>query len=61
MYCTGAWEGREQCGKKNLLNCAPSLSPKDEVWALEAHVHNTTYGPVIDTALYIMLLMRANQ
>ncbi len=27
---------------------------------LEAHVHKTTYGPLIDTALYIMLLMRAN-
>jgi hypothetical protein len=25
-----------------------------------AHVHKTTYGPLIDTALYIMLLMRAN-
>jgi hypothetical protein len=26
----------------------------------ETHVHKTTYGPLIDTALYIMLLMRAN-
>ncbi len=29
-------------------------------WALESHVHETTYGPLIDTALYVMLLMRAN-
>ncbi len=41
-------------------NCAPSLSPKAELWALEANVHKTTYGPVMDTALYVMLLMRAN-
>ncbi len=34
-----------QCDKKNLL---------------EAHVHKTTYGPVIDTALFVMLLMREN-
>ncbi len=27
---------------------------------MEAHVHKTAYGPVIDTALYAMLLMRAN-
>jgi hypothetical protein len=27
---------------------------------MEAHVHKTTHGPLIDTALYIMLLMRAN-
>ncbi len=26
----------------------------------ETHVHKTTYGPLIDTALYVMLLMRAN-
>jgi hypothetical protein len=37
-----------------------SLSHKAELWALEAHVHKTTYGPLIDTALYVMLLMRAN-
>jgi hypothetical protein len=30
------------------------------LWALETHEHKTTYGPVIDTALYAMLLMRAN-
>jgi hypothetical protein len=52
--------GGGQCGKKNLLHCAPSLSPKAELWSLEAHVHKTTYGPLIDTTLYIMLLMRAN-
>ncbi len=37
--------GGGQCGKENLL-----------YWALEAHVHKTTYGPLIDTALYVMLL-----
>jgi hypothetical protein len=44
---------RVQCGKKNVpvLHCAPSLSHKAELWALEAHVHKTTYGPLIDTAL----------
>ncbi len=26
----------------------------------ETHVHKTTYGPLIDTGLYVMLLMRAN-
>jgi hypothetical protein len=25
-----------------------------------AHVHKTTYGPLVDTALYLILLMRAN-
>ncbi len=40
---------RGQCGTKSLLH-----------WALEALVHKTTYGPLIDTALYVMLLMRAN-
>jgi hypothetical protein len=36
--------------------------PKPEQWVLEAHVHKTTYGPLIDTALAlnVMLLMRAN-
>ncbi len=24
-------------------------------WALESHVHETTYEPLIDTALYVML------
>ncbi len=57
VYCTGLGE---QCGKKNLLHCAPSLSPKAELWALTAHVHKTTYGPLIDTALYVMHLMQAN-
>jgi hypothetical protein len=52
--------GGEQCGKKNLLHCAPLLSPKAELWALESHVLKTTYVPLIDTALYVMLLMRAN-
>jgi hypothetical protein len=35
-------------------------SPKAELWALAAHVHKTTYGPQVNTALYVMLLMRAN-
>jgi hypothetical protein len=26
----------------------------------ETHVHKTTYGPLIDTALFVVLLMRAN-
>ncbi len=38
--------GGGQCRKKNLLH-----------WAMEAHVHKTTYGPVIHMALYVMLLM----
>ena len=44
----------------SLLHCATSLSPKTELWALEPHVHKTTYGPLIDMALYVMLLMREN-
>ncbi len=51
---------RGQCGKKNILHCAPSLCPKAQLWALKAHVHKTTYGPLIDKALYVMLLMRPN-
>ncbi len=47
-------------GKKNLLHCAPSLSPRAELWAMEAPVgalvHKTTYGLLIDKALYLMLL-----
>ncbi len=31
-----------------------------ELWALEAHEHKTTYGPMIYMGLYIMFLMRAN-
>jgi hypothetical protein len=27
---------------------------------VEAHVHKTTYGPLIDMAVYVMLLMREN-
>ncbi len=27
---------------------------------MEAHVHKTTYGPLIDAALYVIVLMRAN-
>jgi hypothetical protein len=51
-----------QCGKKNLLH-----------WSLEARYYTalqplksligvlkTTYEPLIDTALYLMLLMRTN-
>jgi hypothetical protein len=36
---------------------APSLS---ELWDLEAQVHKTTFGLLIETALYVMLLMRTN-
>ncbi len=52
--------GGGQCGKKNVLHCAPSLSPKAKPWALEAHVHKTTNRPLIDTALNVMLLMRTS-
>jgi hypothetical protein len=40
VHCTALGGGGEggQCGKKNLLHCAPSLSLR----ALEAHVHKTT-------------------
>jgi hypothetical protein len=44
----------------SLLHWVPSLSPKAELWALEDHVHKTTYGPLMDNALYVMLSMRAN-
>ncbi len=27
---------------------------------MEAHVHKTTYGPLIDMALYVMVLMQTN-
>jgi hypothetical protein len=32
-----------QCGKKNLLHCAPSLSPKAKLWVLEATVCTKNY------------------
>jgi hypothetical protein len=41
--------GGVQCCKKNLLH-----------WALEAHVHKTTFEPLIGTALYVIPLMRTN-
>jgi hypothetical protein len=37
------------------VSCVPSLSPNAKLWALEAHVHKTTYGPLIDTALYVII------
>jgi hypothetical protein len=37
----------------SLLHCAPSLYPKVELWAF-------TYGPLIDTVLYVNLVMKAN-
>ncbi len=36
-------------------------SRKAELLALDAHVHKTTYGPLIDMALCGMLLMWENQ
>jgi hypothetical protein len=57
VYCTGLGG---QCGKKNLLHCAPSLSPKAELWALKAHVHNNLWISDCFTALYVMFLMQAN-
>jgi hypothetical protein len=49
---TEMWGGH--CGKKKLLH-----------WVLEYRIqklmlHKTTFGPLIETVLYIMLLMRAN-
>jgi hypothetical protein len=44
-----SWGGGGQCGKKNLLH-----------WAREAHVHKTTFEPLIGTALYVIPLMRTN-
>jgi hypothetical protein len=41
--------GGGQCSIKNVMQLS-----------LEAHVHKTTYGPLIDTALYVMRLVRAN-
>jgi hypothetical protein len=54
------WRGGGECDEKNLLHFAPSLSHRAKLWALEAHVHKTTYELLIDTALYIILLMQAN-
>ncbi len=45
-----------QCSKKNLLHCAPSLSPKVELWTLEA-----AYGPLVGMALHIMLCFWCGQ
>jgi hypothetical protein len=56
----GGGGGWGQCGKIFTALCSLSVSPKAELWALEAHGHKTTNGPLIDTALYIMLLIRAN-
>jgi hypothetical protein len=44
--------GGGQCGKKNLLHFAVSLSSKAKLCALEARVHNNycIYGPMIYTA-----------
>jgi hypothetical protein len=57
MYCTvlphSPPKHPGKRGEKNLLHCAPSLSPKAKIWAPEAHVHKTTYGPLNDMALEI--------
>ncbi len=39
-----------------------AYSPPKLSWIgpMGPHVHKTTYGPLIDTALYVILLMRAN-
>jgi hypothetical protein len=48
IYFTGPWK----LAMKSLYN--PLKSP------VGAHLHKTTYGPQMDKALYIMLLMWAN-
>jgi hypothetical protein len=48
IYCTWPWN------LATKLLYSPLKSP------VGADVHKTTYGPLIDTALYVMLLMRAN-
>ncbi len=48
IYCTGPWK----LAKIPLRN--PLMSPSG------AHVHKTTFVPLIVTALYVMLLMWAN-
>jgi hypothetical protein len=48
IYCTGPWK----------LTTIPLYKPLNSPQG--AHAQKTTYGPLIDTALYVMLLMRAN-
>ncbi len=61
------WEGVGQCTEKNLLPwklaTIPLYNPLKSPMA--AHVctctvHKTTYGPLIDTAINVLLLMKAN-
>jgi hypothetical protein len=52
------WMGAH-CNKKNLPHWALSFPPNPSYGPL-THVNKTTYGPLIDTALYVMILMRAN-
>jgi hypothetical protein len=60
------WEGGRQCGKKYLLywslewKLATMPLYKLLTSPMGAHVHKTTYGPLIDRTLYARLLMRAN-
>jgi hypothetical protein len=53
------WEGGGSAVRKTYCTVL-AHSSKAELWALEAHVHKIAYGPLIDTALYVMLLMQAN-
>jgi hypothetical protein len=48
INCTGPW-------KFATIPLYNPLKPP-----VGAHVHKTTYGPLINTDLYVMLLMRAN-
>jgi hypothetical protein len=48
IYCTVLW-------KLATIQLYNPLKPLEG-----AHVHKTTHGPLIDTHLYVMLLMRAN-
>jgi hypothetical protein len=52
------WMGAH-CNKKNLPHWALSFPPNPSYGPL-THVNKTTYGPLIDTALYVIILMRAN-
>jgi hypothetical protein len=50
---------------RNLMECVLVLKrelylDKHKILIWQVQIHKTTYGPLIDTALYIILLMRAN-
>jgi hypothetical protein len=55
---TGPVESARRSNSRVLGSPFSGLS--GQIQNKETHVHKTTYGPLIDTALYLMLLMRAN-